>query len=415
MILPFVRELFADVEKSAAFARAVARVKGGAGGIRVSGLTPTGKALFYSLLHRATARSLIVTVLDNRAMDDLLPLVRSLGELTGALSAEQVVALPAYDVPPFENLSPHPEIQEARATALWKIATGAASIVITPVQATAMSLRDAGFYSDLAKLVRRGEMVDPEQLIEHLRIVGYNQVDVVEMPGEFAHRGGLLDVYPPELDRPVRIELFGDEVESIRKFDPGTQRSAKSTEEVVLLPLTETPVQEEMLAAINARLVGDRLAGEKGIIEATVRAAGVAVFPGWELYAPIVGSKESIFDLLPGAVVLLDEPDALEETHDAWWTRVTEAHERSLIGNLVRPEHLYLTPEEWRARRERANTIAVEQLGIERDDAGEHLTLQTQPTTRFHGSVAAMTEEISRLTREGKRVVFAVSSTGEVE
>ena len=150
-------------------------------------------------------------------------------------------------------------------------------------------------------------------------------------------------------------------------------------------------------------------------IEATVRAAGVAVFPGWELYAPIVGSKESIFDLLPGAVVLLDEPDALEEAHDAWWSRVTEAHERSLIGNLVRPEHLYLTPEEWRARLQRATTIAVEQLGIESTDAGEHLTLQTQPTTRFHGSVAAMTEEVSRLTREGKRVIFAVSSTGEVE
>ncbi len=415
MILPFVRELFADVEKSSAFVRAVTRVKGGAGRIRISGLTPTGKALFFSLLQRASGRPLIATVSDNRALDELLPVVRSLGELTGALSPEQVVGLPAYDVLPFENLSPHPEIQEARATALWKIATGAASVAIMPIAATAMRLRDASFYSGLAMVVRRGEMFDPVQLVEHLRIVGYSQVDVVEMPGEFAHRGGLLDAYPPELDRPVRIELFGDEVESIRKFDPATQRSAASTEEVVLLPLTETPVQEETLAAINGRLVGGRLVGEKGIIEATVRAAGVAVFPGWELYAPIVDSKESIFDLLPGAVLLLDEPDALEGTHDAWWSRVTEAHERSLIGNLVRPEDLYLTPEEWRTRLERLTTITVEQLGIESTDAGEHLTLQTQPTTRFHGSVAAMTEEVSRLTREGKRVIFAVSSTGEVE
>ena len=415
MILPFVRELFADVEESAAFARAVTQVKRGAGGIRVSGLTPTGKALFYSLLHRATARPLIITVSNNRAMDDLLPVVRALGELTGALSPEQVVALPAYDVLPFENLSPHPEIQETRATALWKIATGAVSVAITPVSATAMRLRDAGFYSDLARVVRRGEMVDPERLIEHLRIVGYNQVDVVEMPGELAHRGGLLDVYPPELDRPVRIELFGDEVESIRKFDPSTQRSAATTEEVVLLPLTETPVEETTLAAINARLVGDRLAGDEDLIEETVRATGAAVFPGWELYAAIVGAKQSIFDLLPGAVVLLDEPDALGEAQDTWWSRVSEAHERSLVGNLVRPEDLYFTPEQWRARLGQATTIAVEQLGIEAADEDEHLTLQTQPTTRFHGSVAAMTEEVSRLAHEGKRVMFAVSSTGEVE
>ena len=415
MILPFVRELFADVENSAAFARAVTRVKGGAGRTRISGLTPTGKALLYPLLRRATARPLIVLVSDNRALEDLLPIVRSLTALTGAVSPEEIIGLPAYDVLPFGNLSPHPEIQEARATALWKIATGAASLVITPVAATAMRLRDAGFYSDLARVLRRGEMIDAEQLVEHLRIVGYNQVDVVEMPGEFAHRGGLLDVYPPELDRPVRIELFGDEVESIRKFDPATQRSAASIDGAVLLPLTETPVEEDTLAVINARLVGGRLKGSKEVLEESVRAVGVAVFPGWELYAPVVGASESILDLLPGAVVLLDEPDALEEVRDTWWARVTGAHEHSPIGNLVRPEDLYLTPEECRGRLQQATTVAVEQLGIEGSDQAEHLILQTQPTMRFHGSVAAMTEEISHLTREGTRVIFAVSSTGEVE
>ena len=416
MILPFVRELFADVEKSSAFARAVTRVKGGAGRTRVSGLTPTGKALFYALLHRSTSRPVIVVVSDNRAMDELLPVVRSLGDLTGAVAPDAVIGLPAYDVLPFENLSPHPEIQEARATALWKIATGAASVVITPLAATAMRLRDGEFYADLAKVVRRGEMVDPERLVEHLRIVGYNQVDVVEMPGEFAHRGGLLDVYSPELDRPVRIELFGDEVESIRKFDPGTQRSAAVTDEAVLLPLTETPVEEETLAAINARLTGGRLTGSEEAIEEAVRAAGVAVFPGWELYAPAAAKKENFFDdLLPGATIILDEPDALNIAHDAWWAKVTEAHERSLVGNLVRPEHLYLTPEQWNERLQYAAVIAVEQLGIESAGDEEHLTLQTQPTTRFHGSVAAMTEEVGRLAREGKRVIFAVSSTGEVE
>jgi transcription-repair coupling factor (superfamily II helicase) len=429
MILPFVREFFADVDNVPAFARAVALIKAphftrssrdgeeekGAGRIRVSGLTPTGKALFYSLLHRAVSRQLVVIVNDNRAVDELLPVIRSLADLTGAASPDAVIGLPAYDVLPFENLSPHPEIQEARAVALWKIATGAAEIVVTPLAATAMRLRNASFYADLARVVRRGEMMDADRLIEHLRIIGYNQVDVVDMPGEFAHRGGLLDVYPPEQDRPVRIEFFGDEIESIRKFDPETQRSAAVTDEVVLLPLTETPVEEETLAAINARLSGDRLAGSEEMIERAVRAAGVTVFPGWELYAPAAGASETFFDLLPRATVLLDEPDSLEETQDHWWTKVTEIHERSLVGNLVRPEDLYLAPEQWQERLAQATTIAVEQLGIEGDDQIEHLTLQTQPTTRFHGSVAAMTEEVERLTRDGKRVMFAVSSIGEVE
>src|SRR5271167_1993225 len=116
MILPFVREFFADVEKLPAFARAVAQVRrlngasqgrdgvqerGSAGGIRVSGLTPTGKALFYPTLRHAVSRPVIVVVSDNRAIDDLLPVVRSFSELTGSLHPDAVVALPAYDVLPF--------------------------------------------------------------------------------------------------------------------------------------------------------------------------------------------------------------------------------------------------------------------------------------------------------------------------
>jgi len=415
VILPFVREVFADVEKSSALQRAIARVKGGAGQTRVSGLTPTGKALFYSLLQHSSSRPLIVVVSDNRAVDDLYPVARSLAELSGAVSADSVIRLPAYDVLPFEQQSPHPEIQEARATALWKIATGAAHIVITTIAAVSMRLRDASFYADLAHLVRRGEMIDSEKLVERLRLGGYNQVDVVEMPGEFAHRGGLIDVYPPELDRPVRIELFGDEVESLRKFDPTTQRSAAAAEEVVLLPLTETPVEEDTLAVINARLSGHRLAGDEDALEEAVRYGGVSVFPGWELYAPVAGAKGTLLDLLPRAAIVLDEPDILSEVHQTWWAKLTEIHERSLVGNLVRPEDLYLNPTELNSQLLRLPVLAVEQLGIEGGGDGEHIVLQTQPTMRFHGSVAAMTEEVAKLTREGKRVMFAVSSTGEVE
>ena len=93
----------------------------------------------------------------------------------------------------------------------------------------------------LAVTLRRGEEVDVEVLTAHLASVGYTQMDLVEMPGQFTRRGGILDVYSPEADRPVRIEFFGDEIETIRKFDPETQRSQSGLDETQLLPLTETP------------------------------------------------------------------------------------------------------------------------------------------------------------------------------
>ena len=166
------------------------------------------------------------------------------------------------------------------------------------------------------------------------------------MPGQYAVRGGILDVYSPEADRPLRIEFFGDEADSIRKFDPASQRSSNPVDEALLLPLTETPVNEHLLGAIHTRLSGKRIAGNEEIVEAAVRAGGLNVFPGWEFYTPVAGADSSIFDLIPRAAVLLDEPDQLKQEFDRFWTRVDEAHERSGVGNLVRPEDLYLPPED---------------------------------------------------------------------
>ena len=203
-------------------------------------------------------------VADNRAAEELLPVLRAFCELTGAADPDSVVSLPARDVLPFQNLSPHPEIQEERATALWKIATGRAAIVISPVTATAILLRAPDYYADLARVLRRGEIFDLEKLLEHLNTVGYSATDVVEMPGQYAARGGILDVYSPEADRPVRVEFFGDEIESMRKFDPASQRSSNPVDEALLLPLTETPVTEDLLGSINARLSGKRVTGIAG-------------------------------------------------------------------------------------------------------------------------------------------------------
>jgi len=421
MLLPFVRELFADVEKLSAFARVASHLREGTGRTRVSGLTPTAKALLLVLWRRRAERPLIVVVNDNRAVEDFVPILRGFCELTAACDPEAVVSLPARDVLPFQNLSPHPELQEERATALWKIATGAASIVVTAVAATAILLRAAEFYTDLARTIHRGESLDTGALLAHLNTVGYNPADVVEMPGQYALRGGILDVYSPEAERPVRIEFFGDEVDSIRRFDPASQRSSNPVDEALLLPLTETPVSDHLLAAIHTRLSGKRIAGsgEPGsqeIVEAAVRGGGVTVFPGWEFYAPVAGADRTIFDLLPRAAVLLDEPDELRQEFDRFWTRVEEMHERSGVGNLVRPGDLYLPPDDWWKKLATLPGADIEHLGIARpDDDAQSVTLLSQPASRFHGAVPAMLQQVQKLRQENMQVLLAVPNNGEVE
>ncbi|HEY1270711.1 MAG TPA: transcription-repair coupling factor, partial [Terriglobales bacterium] len=324
MLLPFVREVFADVETIPAFARAASHLKEGTGRIGVSGLTPAAKCLLLVLLQRAAARPLIVVVADNKSAEAAVPVLRGFCELTGALSPDSVVSLPARDVLPFQNLSPHPELQEERAGALWKTATGAASVLVVPVAAAAIRLRSPDYYADLARTVRRTDALDVDTLLRHLNTVGYAPADVVEMPGQYALRGGILDVYSPEADRPVRVEFFGDEVESIRKFDPASQRSSDPLEEALLLPLTETPVSEELLGAVHARLSGKRITGPEEVVAEAIRAGGVSVFPGWEFYAPVAGADRCLFDMLPRAALIVDEPDNVRHELERVWSRIAE-------------------------------------------------------------------------------------------
>jgi transcription-repair coupling factor (superfamily II helicase) len=420
MILPFVREIFAELELSSGFERVRRHLSLGAGRRRVSGLTSTARALYLPLMARAAKQPVIVIVADNKAAEALEPLLKAGCELTGAVDPARVVRFPAHDVLPFENLSPHPDVQEQRAAALWKLSSGAVDILIAPVESAALKLFDLEYYAGLAVTLKRSEEVDIEVLTAHLSSVGYTQVDLVEMPGQFTRRGGILDVYSPEFDRPVRIEFFGDEIETIRKFDPETQRSQAGLDETELLPLTETPATEQLLAAVNGRLSRQRVDTESDemAVEAAV-AGGVSIFPGWEFFAPVAGADRSLLTLLPRCALFVDEPAMVRSQIDRWWSKVELRHERSGIGSLFRPEDIYLRPEVLQASLDAYMGLDLDQLGaidvLEADTTLGEIELPTRPTLRFHGSIPALTEQLKKLIASEARIVLAAPHQGDME
>jgi transcription-repair coupling factor (superfamily II helicase) len=433
MVLPFVRELLADLEHSEAFERVRRHLSGGTGRRRVSGLTFTARALYLPFFVRAANAPCVIIVADNKAAEALHAAVLSACELTGALPAESVLRLPAHDVLPFENLSPHPEIQETRAATLWKIATSTARLVIAPVEAACMKLFSRDYYRALALHLRTGEEYMPDMLVEHLLSVGYTKVDVVEMPGQVTLRGGILDVYSPEMDRPVRIDFFGDEIESIRKFDPETQRSSSPLDNALLLPLTETPVTEKLLTAINARLTRAGTAGaalEGGeepaelVTHVSTRTGEATVFPGWEFFAPVAGANLTLLDLLsangPAPRVFIEEPAMVKNQGERWWNKIEQRHDRSGIGNLVRPEDIYLSPWDLDDRLHKYSGIELDQLGAvdildaDRSDLSE-VDFATRPTQRFHGSIPALIDSLNALMKQEARILLTAPNQGEVE
>ena len=420
MILPFVREIFAELEHAPGFERVRRHLGLGAGRRRVSGLTATARALYLPLMARAAKQPVVVIVADNKAAEALEPLLKAGCELTGAIDPARVVRFPAHDVLPFENLSPHPDVQEQRAAALWKLAAGAVDIVIAPVESAALRLFDLEYYAALAVTLKRGEEIDLEVLIGHLAAIGYSQTDLVEMPGQFTRRGGILDIYSPEADRPVRIEFFGDEIDTIRKFDPETQRSQSGLDETQLLPLTETPVTEHLLAAVNARLSRQRVDTEnEEMAEEAAAAGGVSVFPGWEFFTAVAGAERSLLTLVPRSALFVEEPAMVRNQIDRWWNKVEQRHERSGIGSLIRPEDIYLRPEILQASLETHMGLDLDQLGVvdvlDQDLTLGEIELPTRPTLRFHGSIPALTEQIKNLMTAETRMVLAVPHQGDVE
>ena len=422
MILPFVRELLSDLEHTESFERVRRHLALAAGRRRVSGLTATGRSLYLPLFARAAKSPVLVIVPDNKAADSLQLTLRATCDLTGAIDPDRVLRFPAHDVLPFENLSPHPDVQEQRAAVLWKIAAGAAAIVIAPAEAASMRVFPAQFYERLARVLRRGDEIDADDLIDHLASVGYNRMDIVEMPGQFTRRGGILDIYSPEMDRPVRIELFGDEIESIRKFEPDSQRSSAPLDEALLLPLTETPISENLLAAIHARLSGGRVeAGEDPeLVEQAMAAAGVSVFPGWEFFAAVAGADRTLFDLFPKVQVLVEEPAMIRNQAERWWSKVGQLHERSGIGSLIEQEDIYLSPDELLSKIASLPGLDLDQLGavdvLEEDTAslGE-IAFSSRPTLRFHGSIPAFLQQIKSLAEAGTKMLLVAPNQGEVE
>ena len=439
MILPFVRDLLADLEHSEASDRARRHLAGGLGRRRISGLTFTARALYLPLFVRAAAAPCLILVADNKAAEALHTAVLTACDLSSALHPKDVLRLPAHDVLPFENLSPHAEIQETRASTLWKLASAAGTpaaraprLVIAPIEAASMRLFPRDHYNALALHLRTGEEHIPEMLVDHLLSVGYTKVDVVEMPGQLTIRGGILDVYSPEQDRPVRIDFFGDEIESIRKFDPETQRSSSTLKDALLLPLTETPVTETLLSAINARLTrsgsaaaasleGGETPSELQTHVSTRTGSDTTVFPGWEFFAPVAGANSSLLDLLgPGTRVFVEEPAMTENQAERWWNKVEQRHDRSGIGSLVRPEDIYLSPWELNDRIRTFPGADLDQLGavdiLDADNSSlSEISFSTRPTQRFHGSVPALVDALRALTESDTRVLLTAPNQGELE
>ncbi len=273
-----------------------------------------------------------------------------------------IVLLPGWDCMPYDRVSPRPEIASERVAALGRLAAAGRNnlVVIATVSGILQRVPPAATLAQASLTIESGTRLLAEELIEFLQRNGYARVDTVHDHGDFALRGGIIDLFPPERSYPLRLDLFGDELESIREFDPADQRSTGPVKRAVLGPTSEVRLEEATIKAFRQgyRQLTDAVAGHDRLYEGISEGRR---HPGMEQYLPLFYPEmATVFDYLSDGIVTLDyQTDEavaarLELIRDYYEARLGYARSKSANDQArlipLSPDRLYLTREEWETR-----------------------------------------------------------------
>ncbi len=266
---------------------------------------------------------------------------------------EEIFLFPHWEVRPYEALSPHPEVEAGRIAALAALAENRARAVVFSIRALMQRVIPREVLEGLCERLRVEGEYPRSELLQRLSTLGYRSAPLVEDRGAFSSRGDILDLYPPTGELPVRVEFFGDQIERMRPFDLGTQRSREENlSELLLLPAREMVLSEAFMNGFSRRLKErcDVLGISRLRRESVLEEAREGILaPGRSFLLPYnYGKLDTLFDYLPaeGGWVLLD-PSALEGEIDAFGTEIAQGEMRaSNRGEPYAPaEALYLSPE----------------------------------------------------------------------
>ena len=341
----------------------------------------------------------------------------------------EVLRFPSWDCLPYDRVGPSPAVAAARMTTLSRLAGGLDPkkpvLLATTVPALMQRVAPPEIVSSGAYSARVGNVVEIADLERYFAVNGYQRASTVSERGEFAIRGGVIDVFPPSAEEPVRLDLFGDTLESIRGFDPETQRSTRQLQEVSLLPVSEALLDAEAISRFRSGYLALFGAPGDDPLYASVSEGGRRA--GMEHWLPLFYPRMStLFDYLPNrALIALDHLAA--EARDERWAMISDAYEaraqadRRTHYHPLSPEALHLDAEAWRSaltvRPTRRFSGFGEVTAETVIDLGARLG-RTFAAERAQDSVnlfEATVDHARRLSGEGKRVLFASWSEGSSE
>jgi transcription-repair coupling factor (superfamily II helicase) len=393
---------------------AVASARAGAGRALVGAPDAAKPALIAALAARRRTPVLVITGKADHALTLAEQVALWLGDEAG------VLPFPESDTVPYERVAPDHEAAEQRLFALRRLREwrpGApAPVLVAPALAVAQRTIGPDELGAAALDVRAGERLPMRRLLEILERLGYLFEPLVEEPGQAARRGGIIDVFPPGAPRPLRVELLGDRVDSVREFDAATQRSARVVEQATIGPAREAQLDPARVRALRGRL--DLTSVQHGLRprfeeELDLLGSGSRTDPGF--YAPFL-LDATVLDHLPtGSFVIVDEPGDTGHLLDELDTQVIEARtaleEQGLLPRGLPLPHASRT-EVFEAIRRAPEVVELHRWAT--DETAGAILPGFLPAPSFAGRLRIVMNEVAAQVRAGRRVVLVSQQSGRL-
>ena len=380
-----------------------------------------GSAAALALAEAASSdpRLYVVVVSSARELERLTAELRFFGG-----DSLPLLSFPDWEVLPYDIFSPHPDIVSERLRTLYELPRARGGCLVITADTLLQRLAPRAYVEGRAFELAVGQTLALESFRERLIEAGYASVSQVTAPGEFAVRGSLLDVFPMGVEAPLRIDLFGEEIEAIRRFDPDTQRSLDTLKQVRLLPAREFPLDPEAVRAFRRRF-RTRFEGDPARSSVYRAVSEGLAPPGIEFYLPLFFDETaSLFDYLPGDAVLVHEATLGDAIRQSWHDIEARYEDRrhDIERPVLAPAELFLQPEEVTQRLSAFPSIALDPFKADLDIA-------PAADARVHNFGSSMPRELridaraerpfapleSFLTEFGGRVLIAADSPGRRE
>ncbi|MBK3435909.1 transcription-repair coupling factor [Pseudomonas sp. MF7448] len=329
-----------------------------------------------------------------------------------------VLHFPDWETLPYDLFSPHQDIISQRIASLYRLPELAHGVLVVPITTALHRLAPTKFLLGSSLVLDIGQKLDVEQMRTRLEASGYRCVDTVYEHGEFAVRGALIDLFPMGSKLPYRIDLFDDEIETLRTFDPENQRSIDKVQSIKLLPAREFPLQKDAVTRFKARFrerfdVDFRRCPIFQDLSSGITPAGI------EYYLPLFFDEIStLFDYLPQDTQVFSLP-GIEQAAENFWNDVRNRYEERRVDPsrpLLPPAELFLPVEDCFARLKNWPRVVASQQDVEAGVGRERFPAQTLPNLAIEAKASQPLQALSDFLGDFPgRVLFTAESAGRRE